>query len=371
MLWFQAPLAPPPPIHHPSDLLNLFRMAEQSWIPGIRKAALDLLFLIGTIDVAWAMKNALEEDANLQRLVAVMSKRILQIGFWFTAALYGVQWFHSVIDTFVQVGAEISGFHLTGLNAITPSSLFADCFNILGQLADAAKNLGWLDKFFIGNMLGMVSVFILAAYIIIVLHLIVSVMYAQISVALGYIFTGFGGSTWTLPYAERYVTMVISSGFRLLVLYVCLSVSHTLAHDWWLPGVQAITTHTDALLLCLELAGEVFLYALLCWLVPHFAASVLSGAADISGHHLVAFAAPVLQSTIAGTSMVVSAISGGTAAPVQAAAQGASAAANSVTGAASNGTGGVTPSSPPPQPVAPSSNGHGSAAPPQPFPSKR
>jgi len=48
---------------------------------------------------------------------------------------------------------------------------------------------------------------VLASYIIITLHYVVTKLEAIIVMSAGYIFLGFGGSRWTSPYFERYISL--------------------------------------------------------------------------------------------------------------------------------------------------------------------
>jgi len=48
----------------------------------------------------------------------------------------------------------------------------------------------------------------------------------------GYIFLGFGGSRWTSPYFERYISLAVSTGVRLMLIYLMLGVFKTVSNNW-------------------------------------------------------------------------------------------------------------------------------------------
>ena len=64
---------------------------------------------------------------------------------------------------------------------------------------------------------------VLASYIIITLHYVVTKLEAIIVMSAGYIFLGFPGSRWTSPYFERYISLAVP-GVRLMLIYLMLGV---------------------------------------------------------------------------------------------------------------------------------------------------
>ena len=75
-------------------------------------------------------------------------------------------------------------------------------------------------------------VMVFASYIIITLHYVVTKLEAIIVMSAGYIFLGFGGSRWTSPYFERYISLAISTGVRLMLIYLMLGVFKTVSQNW-------------------------------------------------------------------------------------------------------------------------------------------
>ena len=116
---------------------------------------------------------------------------------------------------------------------------------------------------------------ILASYIIITLHYVVTKLEAIIVMSAGYIFLGFGGSRWTAPYFERYISLAISTGVRLMLIYLMLGVFNTISNNWiaTLNGYTADQPITQIFPTLMSM----LLFAFASWMIPKMAASIASG----------------------------------------------------------------------------------------------
>lgn len=66
------------------------------------------------------------------------------------------------------------------------------------------------------------AIIIVLSYGIITLQFIVAMVESYIIVAAGFIFVGFGGSRWTVPYTERYIGLAVSTGVKIMLLYLLI-----------------------------------------------------------------------------------------------------------------------------------------------------
>ncbi len=89
------------------------------------------------------------------------------------------------------------------------------------------------------------SFVIVAAYVIIALHFVMAMVEAYVVVGAGYIFLGFGGSRWAVPYTEKYMGMVVSAGVRIMVLELIIGLGRTLYTQWVATADQIATTRTS------------------------------------------------------------------------------------------------------------------------------
>ena len=107
---------------------------------------------------------------------------------------------------------------------------------------------------------------VLASYIIITLHYVVTKLEAIIVMSAGYIFLGFGGSRWTSPYFERYISLAVGTGVRLMLIYLMLGVFRTVSNNWiatmnGYTADQPITQIFPTLM-------SMLLFAFASWMIP-------------------------------------------------------------------------------------------------------
>jgi len=235
---------------------------------------------------------------------------------------------------------------------------------------------------------------VLASYIIITLHYVVTKLEAIIVMSAGYIFLGFGGSRWTSPYFERYISLAVSTGVRLMLIYLMLGVFKTISNNWiatmnGYTADQPITQIFPTLM-------SMLLFAFASWMIPKMAASIASGTLGTGAADLVGMGAEIGKAAALGAATVAvvaatggaGAVAGGALAATETA--GAMGGAEAASGAAS-AVGGVgeaavetasapappvpaaeaagSPSSPPPPPPPAGAPSETPSAPPAPPPS--
>jgi len=128
-------------------------------------------------------------------------------------------------------------------------------------------------------------VMVFASYLIIVLHYIVTKLEAIIVMTAGYIFLGFAGSRWTMPYFERYISLAISTGVRLMLIYLMLGVFKTVSQNW-IAAMDAYTPDQPALQIFPTIAS-MLLFAFASWMIPKMAGSIASGSLGLGGADIV------------------------------------------------------------------------------------
>jgi type IV secretion system protein TrbL len=152
---------------------------------------------------------------------------------------------------------------------------------------------------------------VLGSYIIIVLHYVVTKLEAIIVMSAGYIFLGFGGSRWTSPYFERYISLAVSTGVRLMLIYLMLGVFKTISNNWiatmnGYAADQPITQIFPTLM-------SMLLFAFASWMIPKMAASIASGTLGSGAADLVGMGAEIGKAAALGAATVaVVAATGGT-----------------------------------------------------------
>jgi TrbL/VirB6 plasmid conjugal transfer protein len=83
------------------------------------------------------------------------------------------------------------------------------------------------------------AIIIVLSYAIITLQFTVAMVESYIVVTAGFIFVGFGGSRWTVPYTERYIGLAVSTGVKIMLLYLLIGAGLNFAVDWQTAATTA------------------------------------------------------------------------------------------------------------------------------------
>jgi type IV secretion system protein TrbL len=133
----------------------------------------------------------------------------------------------------------------------------------------------------------------------IAIQFIVAMVESYIIVAAGFIFLGFGGSRWTVPYTERYIGLAFSIGLKIMLLYLLIGTGMNLSNDW-MTDAEKVSLSLNPAMSAFEIMGAALIFLMLCWQIPKLFAAVLGGSPALSGGDLLATATGVA----AGAAMV-------------------------------------------------------------------
>jgi type IV secretion system protein TrbL len=264
--------------------------------------------------------------------------------------------------------------------------VFTQGLNIAAALMDAASSSAFFTS--PGTCLAVMfaAALVVIAFIAVTIQYIVAVVESYLVVSAGVIFLGFGGSRWTTPYVERYIGLGVSTGVKIMILYMLIGVGMSLSGGW-LNEAAGIGTSPNPSMTGFDVMGAALIFMMLCWQVPKLFAAVLGGSPALSGGDLVSAGTTVVAGAatvaslgagaIAAAAGGAAALSGGAGASSSSAGGGASSTVASIGGgmgaAGGAGGGGVPPpTSPTPgpssggrprQPNPPSNSSAGAPAP--------
>lgn len=303
--------------NNPSQILQQYRNFRITWITNIWPYANTLFALLATIEFAWSAAVMALEKADLQSWTSALIRKIMWLGAFYALLLYGRQWIPAIIDSFSQLGGAAAG--ISGNQGLAPSDVFMTGLNIAGALMGAASTSA-----FFTNPATSIAVMIAAALVVlgftaITIQYIVAIVESYLVVSAGVIFLGFGGSRWTTPYVERYIGLGVSTGVKIMILYMLIAGGLNLSNGW-LSEANGIGTSPNPSMTAFDVMGAGLIFMALCWQVPKLFAAVLGGSPALSGGDLVstgtavvggaAMVASVGASAIAATAGAVAAVSG-------------------------------------------------------------
>ena len=184
----------------------------------------------------------LPRESDFMGLFLSLIKKLLVISFFYAVLVNGQTWIPAIVNSFITIGTNA-----TGLSAAqSPSDIMAQGIQICSDLFDKVNGANLLTQTGAALTTILMIVMVFASYLIIVLHYIVTKLEAIIVMTAGYIFLGFAGSRWTMPYFERYISLAISTGVRLMLIYLMLGVFKTVSQNW-IAAMDAYTPDQPAL----------------------------------------------------------------------------------------------------------------------------
>ena len=285
----------------PSALLDQYRAARTSWFTAVATAARQLFGILALIEFAWSGAVLLLEKGDLQSWTAGMVRKIMWIGAFYTLLIYGPTWIPAIIDSF-----EILGQRAAGSGPLSPSGILMRGISIAGALLKSAGHSGILGNFGTALVTVLAAVLIVLGFIAITIQFVVAMVESYIVVSAGMIFLGFGGSRWTAPYVERQIGYAVSTGVKIMLLYMLIGLGMTLA-DQWIVDAQNIMTTPEPVNTALEIMGGSLIFTAICWHIPKLLAAVIGGAPALTGGDLVSTTAALgYGAAMAGTAAVAS-----------------------------------------------------------------
>jgi type IV secretion system protein TrbL len=295
----------------PVDVGGTFQQigqAANAWIPAIMHEAAFLFYVLATLDFAWGAPSFLRES-DFSGLFLSLIKKLLVISFFYAVLINGQVWIPAIVDSFAQLGATAAGVPLVQ----NPSDIMKQGIQLVSDLFTKVSATDLLTQPGGAITTILAACIVLASYIIITLHYVVTKLEAIIVMSAGYIFLGFGGSRWTSPYFERYISLAVSTGVRLMLIYLMLGVFRTVSNNWiatmnGYTADQPITQIFPTLM-------SMLLFAFASWMIPKMAGSVAAGTLGMGGGDLVGMAAEIGKGVALGAATVAAvAATGGTAA---------------------------------------------------------
>lgn len=338
--------------NNPSHILQQYRSFRITWITNIWPYANTLFALLAVIEFAWSAAVMALEKTDLQSWTSALIRKIMWLGAFYALLLYGRQWIPAIIDSFSQLGGAAAG--INARQGLSPSEVFTQGLDIAAALMDAASSSAFFTNPATSIAVMISAALVVLAFIAVAIQYIVAIVESYLVVSAGVIFLGFGGSRWTTPYVERYIGLGVSTGVKIMILYMLIGVGLNLSNGW-LDEAVGIGTSPNPSMTGFDVMGAALIFMMLCWQVPKLFAAVLGGSPALAGGDLLSTGAAV----VGGAAMVASVGAGAIAAAAgaTAAASGAGAGSSAGGGAVSRsmlGIGGTTgggnvppPSSPP------------------------
>jgi type IV secretion system protein TrbL len=293
----------------------------------------------------------------------------MKLGFFLGLLTYGPTWLPWIIESFQMLGQELSG---TG--GLSPGDIFARGDDISGQLMLGAGLKGIFSGPGAGLAVLLAAACVAVSFVLIAGELLIVLIESGLAISAGLIFLGFGASRWTRPFVQKLIEFCVSSGTKLLVLYLCTGIGMKLSDEWLAWATSIWGGPGDGAMSSWSIALASLLFCLICWRVPKACSQWAAGATHLSAGEMGAsmvhsamhltYAATLLNSVVSKFTAATKATDAAKTTTAGSAANGANGLGGAAPGAVPPPNGGSGASNvPPPKP--PSPGPAGSVQPPQ------
>ncbi len=294
-----------------------FYNAGVHYSAAIQPYALKLFFTLFLIDiiVTWIQYTA-EGQLDPSFFLGRMLKHVLSGGFVYLMIVNGFSWMYLVIQSFSRIGSALSG-----LPALSPQSVLVAGLNMTNALISSPTTSGIVSSLELALVEGFCALAVGAAFLIVAVELLLTLVKAYLTTGLGVILLGFGGNRFTASASEGYFTNVIRIGVKLLFFYAVLAIGMQIVTQWeaalaaackpvttalpmvmsyYVPPSKIMTTICSATIPLsdmLDCAALAAVFAAVTVAVPSMAADLVGGTVGLALAH--AFEAAYTAQTIA------------------------------------------------------------------------
>src|SRR6266851_1473407 len=294
-----------------------FYNAGVHYSAAIQPYALKLFFTLFLIDivVTWIQYTA-EGQLDPSFFLGRLLKHVLSGSFVYLMIVNGFSWMYLVIQSFSHIGSVLSG-----LPALSPQSVLVAGLNMTKILISSPTTSGIVSSLELAFVEGFCALAVGAAFLIVAVELLLTLVKAYLTTGLGVILLGFGGNRFTASASEGYFTNVIRIGVKLLFFYAVLAIGMQIVTQWeaalaaackpvttalpmvmsyYVPPSKIMTTICSATIPLsdmLDCAALAAVFAAVTVAVPSMAADLVGGTVGLALAH--AFEAAYTAQTIA------------------------------------------------------------------------
>lgn len=256
-----------------TDLVRQFLDATASWHGALLPIAESLFLTLAAIQLAWSAAWWVLGEEDPAAIWVLLLRRILSLGFFWAVLVNANAWVPAVIESFVAAGRRAASAAGANVAELNPSTVVDQGIRISAGIWNAVDTSGWISAMAGALLAALVSLLVFLAFALIAANLVIALVEMCVVIGGGVILLGFAGATWTLPFAERYLSLAIATGVKLFLLYMVVGLGTALAASWE-PIVAEAGSSAPAFF---EVLAGALVYAAVAWNVPSYASGLLGG----------------------------------------------------------------------------------------------
>lgn len=276
-----------------------FRVAAEQFGTRVKQFGLQLLFLLGGIQLGLTFIQKLLGRLELDEIPGILGMFTLNIGFFAAINKFSEVWLPAIIHSFAKIGQVGSG-----LSELTASEVIGqgiDLQDVMVQsfMTASGNDGGALDaiKFLVPSLiLTALCLMILLSFVVLAGQMVLIQIQGYFWVAFAPVLVGFGGTTFTRDIAVSSLKGGITIGVKLMCIYLIAGVAGELGPVMG-EGMAAVTLSDWSPLFWPTMVALILAY--LSFQLPKLAGDLLNGTASLSAGDAASTAAMVVAGVAA------------------------------------------------------------------------
>jgi hypothetical protein len=206
------------------------------------------------------------------------------LGFFFAHYFTNIDFYKSIIEFFIDFGCKISGLDFKSgsqigasiLNGMSPSGLVSYFTCTLDLFHSVGETTGVVSYIVTKIVLALTEVLLFVIIVLISYQIIELFIKTYFILYVGFILTGFAGSSWTFNYWQRYFQQVIAMSIEFLMMCTLLGMLKYNVISWQ----HKIVGHIDLqnmVMYIFNIVGIALLFERLMHSLPQWASNKLAG----------------------------------------------------------------------------------------------
>ncbi|AIL64746.1 conjugal transfer protein TrbL [Rickettsiales bacterium Ac37b] len=253
------------------NILDNYQQASINWFAPLFNLGQKLFALLAAIEIAWCSIIWVLERDEFTSFTSSLIKKIMSIGFFYALLLNANSWIPAIVDSFIEAG-QLAG----GVSDLSPSAVLDTGLKTSLVMLSKLHFSGLMDTIATGGTALVASIIIIFSFAVIASQLLIAIIESYIVISGGIIFLGFGGSRWTTDFTSKYISYAFAIGVKLFILYLLIGIGQNQVVNWP-ENLEPINVNS-----VLSIMGSSLVYMFLVWQIPSMAASMLSGAPNMT-----------------------------------------------------------------------------------------
>lgn len=312
-------------------IVDGYRNAVPFWQTAVMPFAVSLFWSLAGVSFAWSMILHWLQQGPLSDFLAVLFRKVVILGIFFTILLNGPLWTKYIIQSIQQVG-QAGSLLPTG---ISPGDVVFRGGNLAATLMSSASGVAFLKNPAAGFVAAIASILIVVSFCLIAGSYIIALVEGYLALSAGLIFLGLGGASFTQPYVDRYIGLAISIGVKIMCFYFLIGVGMQEVARW----STDLSLTANPIDVTFDVLGSSLIFLMLAFQIPKFFATVLGGTPHATLGDFIGTTAAAVYAGVSVASTIGGAIVGGATAAAGAIGGGSAAGGGAAAGGAAAGGG--------------------------------